>query len=117
MTRKMDQLREGRRGFQARADLGMPMYSKGRRTAGIPRETGLGFVAALLAVAVVVEAVVEEEVDAAAAGVAEVAGFGFELDDGVGGVELIVLYYCGCVGLPLIVEEEKEERTLLSHQL
>lgn len=93
VTRKMDQLREGRRGFQARTDLGIPMYSKGRRTAGISRGTGLGLEAAAAAeaallaiVAVEVDAaVVEEEVDAAVVA----AGVEVVLEDGVGGVELM----------------------------
>lgn len=86
MTRKMDQLREGRRGFQARTDLGMPMYSSGRSTAGISRGTGLGLEAAAPAAlpAVELDAVVDEE----AAGVAGVAAGAVELD-GVGGVELM----------------------------
>lgn len=92
VTRKMDQLREGKRGFQARTDLGIPMYSNGRRTAGISRGTGFALEAAaaeaalLAVVAVEVDAaVVEEEVDAAVVA----AGVQVVLDDDVGGVELI----------------------------
>lgn len=65
----MDQFREGKRGFQARTDFGMPMYSSGRRTAGISRGGSLGLV---LALAVEVDAVADE---LGVAGVADVGGF------------------------------------------
>lgn len=69
----MDQLREGRRGFQERTDLGIPMYSKGRRTGGISRG-GVGTFGAD---------------DAPAAGV---GGAGAAEEDGVegGGVKLML---------------------------
>ena len=82
VTRKMDQLREGSRGFHARTDLGMPMYSSGRRTGGISRGIGLALAAAAEAalLAVEPEAGVGVGVDEDAAGVA-----GAVEVDGVGG--------------------------------
>ena len=76
VRRKIDQFREGRRGFQERTDLGIPMYSRGRRTGGISRGgVGRGAFGAD---------------DAPAAGA---VGAGAEEPDGVeggGGVELIL---------------------------
>ena len=94
MTRKMDQLREGKRGFQARTDLGMPMYSSGRSTAGISRGTGLVLLAAAAAAGAAAALLVIEELEAVADeqvdGVADVVDVVVVDNVDGGGVELIL---------------------------